>query len=103
MPWTPIAYADNKDIITLCEAPSTGIYPLLDMHQDVLSSTLGTYDGAPQWLTNRTERRRAYPWPLQAKPGGSAWAKGYLTEACGQSFQDLYDNAHGGLDAWGDF
>ena len=30
VPWTPIAYADNKDIIDLCENGTNGIYKLLD-------------------------------------------------------------------------
>lgn len=77
-----------------------GMYSLLDMHQDVLSSTLGEYDGAPQWLTNRTERRHAYPWPLEEPL--KSWGLGYMAEATGQSFQEIYDNTHGGLDAWGD-
>jgi myosin heavy subunit len=30
IPWTPIAYADNKEIIDLCENSTNGIYKLLD-------------------------------------------------------------------------
>ncbi len=30
IPWTPVPYADNKDIIELCEAKTTGIYAMLD-------------------------------------------------------------------------
>jgi endoglycosylceramidase len=76
-----------------------GIYSLLDMHQDVLSSTLGEYDGAPQWVTNQTVRRHEYPWPLTEPL--KAWGLGYLAEATCQSFQEIYDNTHGGRDAWG--
>lgn len=32
---------------------SHGIYVLLDMHQDVLSSRTGSYDGIPAWLYDR--------------------------------------------------
>lgn len=32
---------------------SNGIYVLLDMHQDVLSSRTGSYDGIPAWLYDR--------------------------------------------------
>eukprot|EP01065_Artemidia_motanka_P047746 TRINITY_DN7550_c0_g1_i1.p2 TRINITY_DN7550_c0_g1~~TRINITY_DN7550_c0_g1_i1.p2 ORF type:complete len:502 (+),score=221.05 TRINITY_DN7550_c0_g1_i1:72-1577(+) len=78
-----------------------GMYGFLDMHQDVLSSKLGSYDGAPLWLVNRTEQRHAYPWPLKAPLKN--WGLGYVTEAVGQSFQEIYDNKHGGLDAWASF
>ena len=30
IPWTPVSYADNKQIINLCEDPQVGIYKLLD-------------------------------------------------------------------------
>ena len=30
VPWTPIKYEDNKDIIALLEAPNTGVYATLD-------------------------------------------------------------------------
>ncbi len=30
VPWTPIAYHDNKDVIELCENPTCGVYPTLD-------------------------------------------------------------------------
>lgn len=32
---------------------SHGIYVLLDMHQDVLSTRTGSYDGIPSWLYDR--------------------------------------------------
>eukprot|EP01062_Namystynia_karyoxenos_P021287 TRINITY_DN1808_c0_g1_i3.p2 TRINITY_DN1808_c0_g1~~TRINITY_DN1808_c0_g1_i3.p2 ORF type:complete len:532 (+),score=201.14 TRINITY_DN1808_c0_g1_i3:97-1596(+) len=83
------------------ELSKRGMYSFLDMHQDVLSSLFGGYDGAPRWLVNRTKPREPYPWPL--KPPLKNWALGYTAEAVGQAFQDIYDNAHGGLDAWADF
>lgn len=75
-----------------------GIYSVLDMHQDVLSSKFGGYDGAPLWLVNRSTPRKPYPFPF--KPPLASWSEGYLAEAVGQAFQDIYDNKHGGLDAW---
>ena len=30
VPWVPIKYADNKDVIDLCENSTSGIYKLLD-------------------------------------------------------------------------
>jgi hypothetical protein len=40
-----------KDIIALLE--SNSIFVLLDMHQDVLSTRTGGYDGIPTWLYDR--------------------------------------------------
>jgi endoglycosylceramidase len=40
-----------KNIVELLE--SNNIFVLLDMHQDVLSSRTGTYDGIPAWLYDR--------------------------------------------------
>lgn len=40
-----------KNIIELLQI--NNIFVLLDMHQDVLSSRTGTYDGIPAWLYDR--------------------------------------------------
>lgn len=40
-----------KSIVSLLE--ENQIFVLLDMHQDVLSSRTGTYDGIPAWLYDR--------------------------------------------------
>jgi endoglycosylceramidase len=109
MMWSGVATADgaydDAYLSTMAQVvrdlASNHVYSLLDMHQDVLSSTLGEYDGAPQWVTNRTVRRHEYPWPLTEPL--QAWGLGYVAEATGQSFQEIYDNTHGGLDAWGAF
>jgi len=77
---------------------SKGIYSFLDMHQDVMSSAFGSYDGVPRWLINLTIPRHPYPWPLKLPL--SQWGFGYLTEAVGQAFQELYQNTRGGRDAW---
>eukprot|EP01060_Flectonema_neradi_P007823 TRINITY_DN15538_c1_g1_i1.p1 TRINITY_DN15538_c1_g1~~TRINITY_DN15538_c1_g1_i1.p1 ORF type:complete len:494 (+),score=69.54 TRINITY_DN15538_c1_g1_i1:49-1530(+) len=76
-----------------------GLYSFLDMHQDVLSSRWHSYDGAPLYVVNKTNPRHPYPWPLKEL---KHWAAGYVTEAVGQSFQDIYKNTHGGLDDWAD-
>jgi len=69
------------------------IYVLLDMHQDVLSSQTGSYDGIPLWLYNRfpTSKHpcmkfllffRVYiffsldPWPFKTPPSGGNWGLG---------------------------
>jgi len=75
-----------------------GVYSFLDMHQDVLSTRFGSYDGAPRWVVNKTQPRHPYPWPLKLPL--SQWGVGYLSEATGQGFQDIYRNTHGGRDAW---
>ena len=55
-----------------------GIYTILDMHQDVLSSLYDAYDGAPLWLMESfPEPTNPYPWPLEKI---DAWALGYLTQ-----------------------
>ena len=67
-----------------------GIYALLDMHQDVLSTKYGAYDGAPRWVIDALPPSpHPYPWPLK---NISQWAEGYLAEATGRGFQGIYDN-----------
>jgi endoglycosylceramidase len=90
----------NASLDTIEQLSNNGIYSLLDMHQDVLSSKFGGYDGAPRWLVNRSIANHQYPWPIKKL---SSWSEGYVTEAVGQAFQDIYDNKHGGLDAWAAF
>lgn len=71
-----------------------GIYTLLDVHQDCLSSRYCLYDGVPLWVITKSTPRKAFPWPLNgtcARP----WAENELTEAAGQAYQDLYDNTRG--------
>jgi len=70
-----------------------GVYSLMDMHQDALSTYQGwsDHDGAPTWVVNRTKPRHPYPWPSK---GGDA------AEAVAQAFQDIYKDTHGGRTAW---
>ena len=46
IPWTPIPYADNKAIIDLCEAPTTGIYATLDTQCRTPNASGRTFCGA---------------------------------------------------------
>ena len=78
-----------------------GIYSYLDMHQDVISSLTGSYDGMPVYLANKTEVIEEYPWPVKVPLRG--WGEGYLALQTGAIFQDLYDNTHGALDQWAAF
>ena len=43
VPWTPIPYADNSEIISLIEAPTTGIYATLDSQCRAPNSTDRTF------------------------------------------------------------
>jgi len=90
----------NSSLASVRMLGSYGIYSLLDMHQDVLSSRTGSYDGAPRWLVDKTVFKHDYPWPFKKL---SSWGEGYVTDAVGRAFQDIYSNTHGGLDAWADF
>ena len=74
-----------------------GIYVILDMHQDVLSSKFNSYDGAPLWLVNSLPKtKHAYPWPLKKKP--SNWEENYIAYAVGEAFENIYNNASGAVD-----
>lgn len=74
---------------------SHGVYSILDMHQDELSTHNGwsTHDGVPTWVCNQTTPRHPYPWPMK-KNGGDA------SEAVAQAFQEIYKDTHGGRTAW---
>ncbi|CAF2690929.1 unnamed protein product [Rotaria sp. Silwood2] len=91
-----------KQIVESLE--SNNIYVLFDMHQDVLSSRFGTYDGIPLWLYDQfPPSNHPYPWPLPSPPSDGNWALGYLTEACSHGFQCLYDNVAGAVDSMSNF
>ena len=82
-----------------------GVHVLLDMHEDVLSSDFCLYDGAPQWVVNKSVPRHAFPWPQNGSAPGDprgchsrGWEANMLTEAAGQAYQDIYDNYAGMLD-----
>jgi len=78
---------EMKSIVS--ELSSHGIYVILDMHQDVISSRYGHYDGVPRWLIDSLPPpKHAFPWPFEHRP--SPWAMGYLTEAVGNAFQQFY-------------
>ena len=67
-----------------------GIYTILNMHQDALSSYYNSYDGVPPWLIEMfPDPTNPYPYPLEEV---EHWDESYLTQACGEGFQHLYDN-----------
>ncbi|CAF0797035.1 unnamed protein product [Didymodactylos carnosus] len=106
---SPSKYDQNylnimKQIIELLQ--SYGIYVLLDMHQDVLSSRVNAYDGIPAWLFDRfPPSQYPYPWPLKSNSSASGdnWFVGYITEATSHGFQCLYDNVGGAVDSMSNF
>ena len=81
-----------------------GIYVILDLHQDVLSSRYDTYDGIPLWLLDMLPPpSKPYPYPLKEKPEGFYWAEGYLSAAVGEAFQHIFDNTAEVQDKLGGF
>lgn len=68
-----------------------GIYVIIDLHQDMLSSLFESYDGAPLWILNELPSpKHAYPWPFKNK--GIFYGGAYFTEACSLAFECLYRN-----------
>ena len=80
-----------------------GIYTLLDMHQDVMSSKFCLYDGVPLWVVNKSTPNRPFPWPLQGNCSSRSWGANWATEAAVHACQDLYDNHNGMLDDLANF
>lgn len=78
-----------------------GIYTILDMHQDVLSSYYESYDGVPAWLIDYfPPPTNPYPWPLDEI---EFWEQGYLTQACSEGFQFIYNNTEDAIYKWANF
>lgn len=75
-----------------------GVYTLLDMHEDVLSSKFCLYDGAPKWVIDKSQPKHAFPWPLKGNCSSRGWMMNTLTEAAATAYQDIYDNNYGMLD-----
>ncbi|CAL8072926.1 unnamed protein product [Calicophoron daubneyi] len=90
-----------EKIVDLCE--KYGLYVLLDMHQDELSSKFNSYDGVPLWLMNEFPRISSdykYPWPFEKPPTRKFY--NYLTYACAECAEQLYTNLSI-FKYWGDF
>ena len=97
------------------KAAEYGIYILLDMHQDVMSHRF-CVEGFPDWTID-PEVAKNFPFPLhepyKLDPTTNlpsvidcsrfSWATYYLTQAVGQSFENLYTNANGLRDEWAKF
>lgn len=68
-----------------------GIYVIIDLHQDMLSSLFESYDGAPLWILDELPApKHPYPWPF--KKEGIFYGGAYFTEACSFAFECLYRN-----------
>ena len=74
-----------------------GIYTLLDMHQDVLSSKFCNYDGVPLWVINKSKPffLFKFPFPFSGNCSARLWSTNYLSHAVGLAFQDIYENTNG--------
>eukprot|EP01045_Picozoa_sp_COSAG04_P014281 COSAG04_NODE_1059_length_8523_cov_2.419853_2_plen_475_part_00 len=103
---------------TVAQLNAHGVYVLLDMHQDILSSAFCLYDGAPRWVIDKSTaalpRDHAYPAPIGApapsdnnctlsgsphSPCNCSWQAGWsenaLTYAAANAYQSIYDNKAG--------
>ena len=84
---------------------SSGIYALLDAHQDVLwkePTRNGTYWGVPPWIKEklRDSTIRQYPWPFQTV---NNWVCGYFTQEISHAFESFYENVNGTADDFANF
>ena len=77
-----------------------GVYSLLNVQMDGLSSKFCAYDGVPLWVIDKaTPSAHAFPWPLTgncSSPG--AFPTDIITEASVSAYQDIFDNHAGMLD-----
>lgn len=81
---------EMQDIIKSLE--SHGIYVIIDLHQDMMSSKFYAYDGVPIWLVEEMpDAKHLYPWPYKRQNIGFG---AYATEACGFAFQCLYNDVN---------
>ena len=145
--WAGVEPAEQKYNTTYLDIMGTivellGSYDiavLFDMHQDVLSSRTGSYDGIPAWLYDKFPRPAHACTDLRSStlicrsislfcrsmasqerlaaqlvsPVRSPLAfttvstllshSSYLTEACSNGFQSLYNNEAGAIDSMGSF
>ena len=78
-----------------------GIYSIIDMHQDFMSTQFGSYDGVPLWVLELMPNSSfPYPWPFKKDNIGFG---AYLTDACGFQFENLYNNTNHFQDYFSEF
>jgi len=90
-------YVDQTKIVVKNLADH-GIYTLLDMHQDILSSKFCLYDGVPRWVIDKSVPKHAFPWPLTGNCSSRTWGMNGASQAAATAYQDIYDNNHGMFD-----
>lgn len=79
-----------------------GIYVIVDLHQDMLSSLFESYDGAPLWILNDLPApKHPFPWPFNHR--GLFYGGAYFTQACSLAFECLYRNVNHFEDYFHDF
>ena len=78
-----------------------GIYVIIDLHQDMMSTKFAAYDGVPRWLIDLMPNSTFnYPWPFKKYYLGF---EAYLTDACGYAFQNLYSNTNNFQDYFSEY
>lgn len=83
----------NEMIQIVDNLASHGIYSLIDLHQDMMSSNFASYDGVPKWVLDEMPNSWfPFPWPLPNGALNTSLFTAYLSESCGFAFQCLYDN-----------
>jgi len=92
------AYLERMMNVTI-SMEKHNMYGLLDMHKDTVCFP-GSVDGYPRWVCNQSKATHPYPWPLKEIKD---WGDSYFTEQVALAIQDVYDNTHGGFDAWANF
>jgi len=85
----------NEMIKIVDDLASFGLYTIIDLHQDMLSSKFDAYDGAPLWLLKEMPNSLSkFPWPLKEDALKISGFAAYVTESCSFAFQCLYDNVN---------
>jgi endoglycosylceramidase len=80
----------NEMVAIIKSLEDYGLYVMIDLHQDMLSSKFNSYDGAPLWALNELPPpEHSFPWPFNKTNLGFG---AYLTDAACHAFQCIYSN-----------
>ncbi|VDP98903.1 unnamed protein product [Trichobilharzia regenti] len=86
-------------------AEQNGIYVILDFHQDGLSERIGAIDSVPNWFMDKLPKLPKlfqYPWPLSIPPNTPLWFLTYFTYESAYTFGNIYKNASGAWNYFGE-